>query len=797
MRRWPWLALPAALLLWAALALTGLQARLDRTAADLLTRISAPAAPEAATASAVVDLDDASLRALREPLGEWPYSREVYALMLDYLGRAGARLVVLDIVLAGPREGDARLAEALRRGPPVVLAAAGLRPQPGLELAPASEAESRALGRLGGADGPGVAWSALTAPADPLLDALTAPGSLGVISAPLDDDGRLRRVPLLHRVQGRTVPSLALAARLRADGAAAWRVEADDGVLTVGARRWPVDAQARAWLAWPADGGPGPRVSGQRLMRAALGMVDDPELAAQLAGRAVFVGSSAFFADAVMTPQGPLGGTVLNAAVFDALGATPAPVRRDTGGAVALAAVLTLLWGAWPLVWRRTAAAAAVSLAGLVLGAWAAWAMGWVVSPWPGVYVLGWALALTAMARVRQAQARERELHRERELAEARSRAKTDLLAQVSHEMRTPMNAVLGFSDILARSPLRPEQAHHVEVLGHAGRQVFALINDLLDNARIESGRLTLASHPFNLVDLVELQLELLRERAQSQGLWLRVFARTEATGWVLGDAQRVAQIVTNLVGNALKFTARGGVTVELARETGADGQPGQVCLSVQDTGMGIPADRLAHIFEPFEQADASIAQRFGGTGLGLAITRSLAQLMGGDIRVSSREGEGSRFEVRLDLPDARPPQDDRLAPRAESVAPQRSLNLLLAEDNDVNVLVIEGMLAPLGHRITRVVNGAQALQALRSGDFDLVLMDMLMPEVDGLTATRQWRAEESAQGRVRTPIVALTAHAFDADVQQSLQAGCDAHLTKPISLAALLQALARYARAG
>jgi CheY-like chemotaxis protein len=217
--------------------------------------------------------------------------------------------------------------------------------------------------------------------------------------------------------------------------------------------------------------------------------------------------------------------------------------------------------------------------------------------------------------------------------------------------------------------------------------------------------------------------------------------------------------------------------------------------LSVQDTGIGIPPDRLERIFQPFEQADASIAPEFGGTGLGLSITRSLARLMGGDVTVQSRVGEGSRFVVTLDLPDAQPPHGDFIEPRADRVAPSRPLSLLLAEDNEVNVLVIEGMLEPLGHRITRAADGAEALEALREAEFDLVLMDMLMPGIDGLTATRQWRAIEAAEGLPRTPIVALTANAFDTDVQQSLAAGCDAHLTKPISLAALLQALAKYAR--
>ena len=785
-----WLALPGALALWALLSVTGVQPRLDRVLADALIRAAAP--PARPAGSVVVDIDDASLRALRAPLGEWPYSREVYALMLDYLRQAGARLVVIDIVLAGPRDGNARLAQALRQAPPVVLAAAGLAAgqRAAVELAPTTPAEEAALQRVGGAPA-GIPWAGLTAPADTLLDALTARGSLGVISVALDDDGVLRRLPLLHQVQGRALPGLALAARLRADGTPGWRLEGD--ALIAGARRWPVDAQARLRLRLPPGGGELLRIRWQRLMRAALGEVDDAELAQQLAGRSVFVGSSAFFADEVMVPEGRLGGTALNAALFEALGAEPAPLLRERGAAVWALNALLLALGALPLLLRHQALAAGVAPAGLTAVAWAGVLNGLLPTPAPALYLLTLALGLIAIERERRHRARERELTRERELADARSRAKTELLAHVSHEMRTPMNAVLGFSDILARTPLPPEQARYVEVLGHAGRQVFALINDLLDNARIESGRLELAAQPFHLVDLVGLQLELLRERADGQGLWLRVFARNEATGWVRGDPQRVAQIVTNLVGNAIKFTKAGGVTVELAR-----GEDGLVRLAVQDTGIGIAPERLERIFQPFAQADAGIAREFGGTGLGLAITRSLARLMGGDVSVQSRPGEGSRFEATLDLPEAEPPATqpaDPGEPRGERAAPSRPLHLLLAEDNDVNVLVIEGMLAPLGHRVTRVRDGAQALAALRSGSFDLVLMDMLMPVVDGLSATRQWRAVEAAEGRPRVPIVALTANAFDTDAQQSLAAGCDAHLTKPLSRAALLQALAKYAR--
>lgn len=787
MKHWSWLALPAALLLWALLSLAGAQRSIDDALGDMLVRASAP--PRSAQpASVVVDIDDVSLRALREPLGEWPYSREVYALMLDYLGQAGARLVVIDIVFAGSRDGDARLAAALAGTPPVVLAGAGLTQgqRAGVELSPVSAGEQRALARLGRTGAPGVAWDGLTLPADTLLDALPANG-LGLITGTLDADGVLRRLPLLHRVQGRSLPSLALAARLSADSAGGWHM--DDGDLVAGARRWPLDRDGRLRLRLPPEAGEPPSLPWQRLMRAALGEVDDAELAQLLKGRSVFVGSSAFFADDIMTPQGRLSGAALNAAVFEALGQQPLPLLQERGTAVWAFNALLLALGALPLVMRSQGLAAGLALVSICLLAWVGAHAGLLATPAPALYLLGLAALLTAVAQQRRARERERELVRQRELADARSRAKTELLAQVSHEMRTPMNAVLGFSDILARSSLRPEQAHHVEMLGHAGRQVFALINDLLDNARIESGRLTLATHPFHLADLVELQLELFRERAQSRGLWLRVFARTEAAGWVDGDAQRVAQMVANLVGNAVKFTRSGGVTVELSRAS-----DGLVHIAVQDTGIGIAPELLERIFQPFAQADASIAREFGGTGLGLSITRSLARLMGGDVSVQSRPGEGSRFELRLQLPAVPSPAESH-AERPESAAPVRALHLLLAEDNDVNVLVIEGMLAPLGHRVERARDGAEALAMLRAQEFDLVLMDMLMPELDGLSATRQWRATEAAEGRSRTPIVALTANASDEDVRQSLQAGCDAHLTKPVGMAALLQALARHAR--
>lgn len=788
------------MLLWWLLSLSGLQARVDRSLGDALLRATAPTAR--ASDLVLVDIDDASLRALREPLGEWPYARDAYALMLDYLRQARVRLVVIDIVFAGAREGDARLAEALAQAPPAVLAAAGLSARAGpLDASPPSAAEGAALQRLGQPGERGLPWAALTPPSDALLDALPRPGSLGLISVTLDDDGLLRRVPLLHQVRGHELPSLGLATWMSAHQVQAWRLHG--GSLQAGAMHWPVDAQGRALLRLAAQPGAGAlHLSWQRLMRAALGQADDPELATLLSGREVLLGSSAFFADEVMTPMGRRSGTALIAEVFEALRRGAA--LRDSGPPVWAALALLLALASAPSCFQGTgrprlapllagSAAVAVLVVGLVLAAIPL--AGLLLSPAPALYVLVIGLLLATLSLRRWERERERQLLQERALAEARSRAKTDLLAQVSHELRTPMNAVLGMADILSRSPLRPEQAHYVEVLGAAGQQAFALINDLLDNARIESGRLTLNPAPFDLVDLVDLQLELQRPRAQDKGLYLRAFAQAGVPGLVLGDVQRVAQIVANLVGNAIKFTAHGGVSVQLSRS--ADGR---VCIEVKDTGIGIAAEHLGRIFEPYAQAHGQIVQQFGGTGLGLAITRSLARLMGGDVQVHSEPGVGSRFTVHLELPAVAAGREPALAAGERALsfaqaAPSRPLRLLLCEDNAVNVLVIEAMLQPLGHEVVAVGDGAQGLTQLVASSFDLVLMDMQMPVMDGLTAVRTWRSVEQREGRRRTPIVALTANAFESDVQDALAAGCDAHVSKPVSLPALLQAMARHTR--
>ena len=785
----PLLALPLTLLL----SLTPSYQRASVLLDDLVLRLSART--ERFDEVLAVDIDDASLRALQPRLGDWPYKRDVYGLLVNYLREAGAAVVVFDIVFSGPREGDEVFADALDQAHgDVVLAAAGLRQV--LEADPPARELLARLSRPTTPGQPALNWPDATLPYPQLLSSHTSPGAIGLISTPLDADGRLRYLPLLHEIHGRLLPTLPLAALARATQHR-WQVQ--DGEMTLGDMHWPLDEQGRVRPCMPANTNAVPTMDWATLMSGALGMLDDKqdaELRRQLKGRALFIGSSAFFADAVMTPLGQMSGTQVLANAYatmsrgDLIRAAPWPWVAGLWGL----AWMPSLW-----VWRSERpqltrhllplALAFVLIVGIVL---------WLLSdrhqlaPLVGpLWMLGLGLALTAIAQLRWENLTNRRLSYERAVAEAANKAKSEFLANVSHEIRTPMNALLGMADLLGKTALAPEQRHYVEVFHSAGQSLFELINDLLDISKIEAGRLELQPRDFNPEQLFVQQLTLLRPRAEAQGLSLKLQMDASAKGWVHGDPQRLTQVLVNLVGNAIKFTREGGVTVTARREDVG----GQLLITVQDTGIGIAASKHDLIFRPFTQADGSVERLFGGTGLGLAISRTLVQMMGGRIWLESLPGQGTTFFVQLPMPAVMPPAD---APALAQAAPGEQptpLNILLCEDTELNVLVFEAMLLPLGHRVDKAENGALGLHKFRTGRYDLVLMDVQMPGMDGLTATRELRRIEQEEERVRTPVIALTANAFDADARLSLEAGCDAHLTKPISQQALLAALAHYAR--
>ena len=386
------------------------------------------------------------------------------------------------------------------------------------------------------------------------------------------------------------------------------------------------------------------------------------------------------------------------------------------------------------------------------------------------------------------------ELRVSRDLAEQSSRAKSEFLATMSHEIRTPLNSLLGSVDLLQETKLDQHQTDLLSVIERSGRRLLNEISDILDLSRVESGKLELEITTFNLHELLEEMRAMFAQHASSAGLELHVLIKTGVPQWIEGDAHRLQQVLSNLLGNALKFTEHGSVELIAECETDREDRV-RIAFEVRDTGIGIPPDRLESIFDSFSQADSSTTRRFGGTGLGLAICRRLVRLMGGEILVSSAEGEGSRFRFTANLKKAAP-SEPGLERAARVAAPSSApMHILVAEDNADNVYLIQAYLRNSSITADFAENGAIAIKRAHEKDYDLILMDIQMPVMDGYTAVRLLREWEQESGREPTPILALSANASAEDREQSLAAGCDEHLSKPIKKHRLLEAIREYAR--
>jgi len=745
----------------------------------------------------VFDADEAAIERLSRVYGPWPYAHDVFADTARYLTKHGARTVAFNLLLAEERPGSQHFAKTLQ--PNMVLAAAGL--PVALESAEGygRRLAARAIGRelmyttstsgaflrAGSEQGlPNIGWHYLKLPLERYLE--DSGVRVGVVNVRADDDGVVRKAGLFHSAQGLIYPSLPAAALLASQDEQA-QPTYSGGAVELAHVRIPVTIDGEALLRYPANMDSLRVIPFDRVALAAAGKPGYDDLARAIAGKTVFIGVSSLTAgDVVYTPLGPISSLRLSAITYASLGEghvlTP-PIAWVDGLLVimALALGVLLLWrGAEATPRLFVAAFIAIPLLFLVAGTLlfaAGFQSRWLFALIAGLATLGIVFSVWFFLLYDE----RRRLRYETLAAQEANRLKTAFLNDLTHELRTPLTAIMGFNKInqFTEDLGRESRIKNSAIIARNCEHLLQLVNNNLDLAKIEAGTLTIAPAPEDPDQLCRGVVNSMLPFAEEKRIRLKFSRAAPLPPVVMLDAFRVRQVLINLISNALRFTEAGQVELHVAWHVAA------LVFEVRDTGPGIADEALQRIFEPYQQASPTVAQRHGGTGLGLAITRNLVGLMGGTLEVESKVGVGSVFRVRLPTEAVTKPA--KVRPISDAIAPRDPLagRVLLAEDNEDIRALLELQLGKLGLDFASATNGFSAVEAALASRFDVVLMDIEMPVMNGYEAVNVLRT------RGYTGIIlALTAHMEGVEVERALASGCDGIITKPVTFESLGAAL-------